>query len=268
MTTLLHRRFDTGLVDRLVSEAPATITNLTDDHRRSLSARFRAAAMVGHQRLDAWSVEQAGRAQRAFAWSPRTARRVLASGALRRVEVQPSLTLLDAVRDEVTDQLLRATSGFTRSGSLAHWLASSANPVIGLVTSEALGWAVQLDEVVRSISYPRSIAESDTYYDVSLARTTLRGRRDVIVMNDERRVVIRVSSGAPGKSAGHGLRADLTIDALADPGGFAPVRFIGLWPDAGVCLSVDGSMDDLRAGARDLVRSAVARRRARAPIAA
>ena len=79
--------------------------------------------------------------------------------------------------------------------------------------------------------------------------------------HDARRVLVRVRMGAPGKSAGPGLRADLTIDALAEPDGVAAVRVIGLWPEAGVVLSVDGTMEDLRAGARDLVRTAVARQR-------
>jgi hypothetical protein len=65
-------------------------------------------------------------------------------------------------------------------------------------------------------------------------------------------------AGAPGKSAGPGLRADLTIDAFADSSGLVASRVIGLWPEAGVVLSVDATMDDLRAGARDLVRAAVA----------
>ena len=64
-----------------------------------------------------------------------------------------------------------------------------------------------------------------------------------------------------GKSSGPGLRCDLTIDALASPTGTAASRFIGVWPDAGVCLSVDGTMADLRAGARDLVRTAVVQQR-------
>jgi hypothetical protein len=74
-------------------------------------------------------------------------------------------------------------------------------------------------------------------------------------------VVLRVRSGSPGKSAGPGLRSDLTIDTLANPKGIAPRRFIGVWPDAGVALSVDGTMADLRAGARDLVRTAVVQER-------
>jgi hypothetical protein len=60
----------------------------------------------------------------------------------------------------------------------------------------------------------------------------------------------------------------MTIDALAHVDGIAPSRFIGLWPEAGVLLSVDGTMSDLRAGARDLVRTAVVQRRARLAIAA
>jgi hypothetical protein len=70
-----------------------------------------------------------------------------------------------------------------------------------------------------------------------------------------------VRAGAPGKSAGPGLRADLTIDALADADGVAATRIMGLWPEAGVVLSIDGTMEDLRAGARDLVRTAVAQQR-------
>lgn len=263
MTTLLHRRLEPSLLIRLIDDAPDTPVALTDDHRRSLAARFRAVTAVSHRRLDAWSVEQAGRATGGFHWSPTTARRVIGNGALRRTQHQPSLALLDAVRDEITDQLLRATSGHARPGSLAYWLASSANPVIGVVSAEALNWAVQLDESARTITLPWSVAPSDAYYDVARARTTLRARRDLVVVVGDARVIVRIRSGAPGKSAGPGLRADLTIDALAHSSGQAPTRLIGLWPEAGVSLAVDGTMDDLRAGARDLVRTAVAQRRAR-----
>jgi hypothetical protein len=41
-----------------------------------------------------------------------------------------------------------------------------------------------------------------------------------------------------------------------------------VWPEAGVVLCVDGSMADLRAGARDLVRTAVVQRRGRMALAA
>ncbi len=267
MTTLAHRRLVPGQIDRLVEEAPERPASLTDDHRRSLSARFRAVATPGHRRLDAWSVEQAGRPAGSFRWSPSSARRALGNGALRRL-TSPATSITDAVRDEVTDQLLRAAAGYARTGSMASWLAASPGPVVGLVTAEAVNWATQLCEITADIGSTWTVAPSDAYYDVASARMTLRARRDLIIARDGERVIVRIRSGAPGKSAGPGIRADLTTETLAHPTGIAPVRFIGLWPEAGVCLAVDGSMDDLRAGARDLVRTAVAQRRRGSPIAA
>lgn len=261
MTTLLHRRLTSTQVNQLIDQAPDELVTLTDDHRRSLATRFRAVALSHHRRLDAWAVERAGQVSDDFRWSPVTARRVLGNAALRRLREQPHASATDAVRDELVEHMLRATSGHARPGSLSSWLASAPHPVIGLVTCEAVNWTTQLLEIAQELSTPWQVALSDAYYDVASAQTTLRGRRDLVVQRAATRVVIRVRCGAPGKSAGPGLRADLTIDALTDNSGVAPVRVIGLWPEAGVCLAVDGTMDDLRAGARDLVRTAVAQRR-------
>ncbi len=173
----------------------------------------------------------------------------------------PSLTRFDAVESEVTDQLLRYAAGYARGGSLAWYLANCSPAELGLVSAEAANWATQLAEAAESLSHPWSVATSDAYYDVARARTTLRGRRDLVVTSPQHRILLRVRSGAPGKSAGPGLRADLTIDALADVNGVSAARIIGLWPEAGVVLSVDGTMMDLRSGARDLVRTAVANQR-------
>jgi hypothetical protein len=251
------------VLNRLIDEAPTKETSLTDDHRRSLSARFRAVASSDHRRIDAWMVEQAGQPYDAFRWSPVTARRAIGNAALRRMVDDPTLTEFAAVDMEVTDQLLRAASGYARAGSLGQWLAQSSPAVVGLVSAEAANWTTQLGEAAEGIFHPWSVASSDAYYDIARARTTLRGRRDLVVHRGLSRVLLRVRAGAPGKSAGPGLRADLTIDALAEPSGLAASRVIGLWPEAGVVLSVDATMQDLRSGARDLVRTAVAWQRHR-----
>jgi hypothetical protein len=268
MTTLTHRRYTAAQLHRLISEAPETSAVLTDDHRRSLSARFRAVASHQHRRLDAWMVEQAGGRADRFAWTPATARRALGSAALRRVHARAELSLLDAVRDALDEELLRAASGYARRGSLAHWLAGQSPVVLGLVVAEALTWTTTAWEAGQQIATAWNVAASDAYYDVAGARTTLRGRRDLLISRSNDRVVLRLRSGGPGKSAGPGLRADLIADALADPHGVAAARIIGLWPDAGVCLAVDGSMADLRAGARDLVRTAVVLQRRKLVLAA
>ena len=261
MTALSHQRASRHVLNRLVEEAPGGPATLTDDHRRSLSARFRAVASEQHRRLDAWTVERAGAASNSFRWSPATARRTIGNAALRRQLVQPTLSTLAAVDAEVSDQLLRALDGRARRGSLATFLAQCAAATRGLIDAEAAAWATELGEAGDGLAYPWSVSASDAFYDVATARTTLRGRRDLVVLRGEERVIVRVRAGAPGKSAGPGLRVDLTIDALANPVGVAAARMIGLWPEAGVVLSVDGSIDDLRAGARDLVRTAVVLRR-------
>ena len=268
MTTLIHRRIDAVQLNDMIESAPHEAACLTDDHRRSLSARFRAVPTSTHRRLDAWSVEVAGRTSGPFEWSPASTRRYLGNAGLRRALSSTTLSIRDAVRDEVGEQLVRATSQRARAGSMASWLASAEHPVVGLVIADALNWATQLDEIVDMVKVDARIATSDAYYDVATARTTLRARRDIMIEQGDERIVVRVRSGSPGKSAGPGLRADLTIATLADASGAAPLRYIGLWPEAGVALAVDGTMSDLRAGARDLVRTAVARGRDRTPIAA
>jgi hypothetical protein len=261
VTALTHRRHSTNVLNRLIDDAPLEAALLTDDHRLSLSARFRAVASDGHRRVDAWMVERAGKPSGNFRWSPATARRVLGNAALRRTLDDPSMAGVIAVEEEMNDQLLRAVSGYARAGSMAYYLAQASPSVLALISSEATNWATQMGEAAQSLSHPWSVCLSDAYYDVARARTTLRGRRDLVVDRGSSRVLVRVRSGAPGKSAGPGLRADLTIDALADPLGVAAARLVGLWPEAGVVLSVDGTMEDLRAGARDLVRTAVAQQR-------
>lgn len=267
-SALTHRRWSLNVLNRLIEEAPGEPARLSDDHRRSLAARFRAVPGTEHRRLDAWMVERAGRASEPFRWSSATARRAVGNAALRRTHLNPALTRLEAVEAEITDQLVRYAGGYARAGSLAWFLATCSPGALGLVRAEAANWATQLAEAAQSLSHPWSLADTDAYYDVARARTTLRGRRDLIVTGERRRVLIRVRAGAPGKCAGPGLRADLTIDALAHPEGECSARIIGLWPEAGVVLSVDGAMGDLRAGARDLVRTAVAMTRRSLPRAA
>ena len=133
--SLLQRRLTTAHLAELIDTA-AQAAVITPEQRDALSARFRAIPTLEQRRLDAWTVERAGRASCGFAWSPATARRILGNNALRRC--RDPRELLSAVRDEVADQLLRAVRGHARSGSLAHWLAGVSHPVLGLITS-ALG---------------------------------------------------------------------------------------------------------------------------------
>jgi hypothetical protein len=248
------RRLTRAELSELVASAPPAGAPLDDGAREALAARLREGRAERPRRLDAYLVERAGRPGEPFAWSARLARRALGTPAL--VRLRAGRALRHAVLDALDDELARAATGAARPGSLGHWLAHAEPAVRALCVAEAQGWVIEAVEVARALGHPWSAAASDAFYVVEGARTTLRARRDLLVEGGA--VTLRLRAGAPGPSAGAGLRADLAVLALADLEGHAPARLLGAWPEAGVVLSVDGSPEDLGAGLRDLARAGAA----------
>ncbi|HSN02584.1 MAG TPA: hypothetical protein VLS91_03775 [Acidimicrobiales bacterium] len=238
----------------LLTDAPALAPSLDDEQRRALADRVRSLAGSEPRRLDAWSVERV-EAPRSFRWSAMNARRTLGNAALRRVASQHSSSVLEAVTDVVTDRLLAAAAGFARPGSLGHWLAQLDDPARAIVVAEATNWATTLVELSHDLDVAWRPAASDAYYALAGARVTLRAQREFLI-DGSTRIVVRVRSGSPGRSAGAGLRAELAVETLAHPHGDAPGRYVGIWPDAGLALAVEGTLEDVRTGARHLLRAA------------
>lgn len=264
--TLTLRSASPDALARVIGDAPREPFAVTDANRRGLAERLGAVATDRHRRIDAWLVERAGRPATPFTWSPSAARRILGNGALRRVARSRAGTVRGAVRDEIDDLLARAATGRLRAGSLGAWLADRHPAELALVQAAAADWACTLADVASTVEADWAVASSDAYYDVERARATLRARRDLVVGRGD--VVVRLRAGAPRSSAGPGLRADLAAATFADPEGRAPRRFVGLWPDAGVILAVDGTDANVRAGARDLVRAAIVLSHCEDPLAA
>lgn len=232
--------------------------SLDNDQVTGFAAQLKAIATTSTRRIDAWSVERGGLPSQPFAWSASTARRLLGTAAAQAA--LSGTSVLSAVQDQIADHLIRATRGETRFGSLGHWLGLLSHAELGMVSAEAVNWATQLLDVADLLGSSATLCRTDAYFNVSGAQTTLRGRRDFRVGGDDARVVVRVRSGAPTNVAGAGLRTDLFIETLNHPARQAPQRFIGLWPDAGITLSVEGTVENLRKGARDVVRVAGAQR--------
>ena len=251
---------------RVIGEAPAPGFAVTGANRRTLAERLGAVPTDSHRRIDAWLVERGGQPATPFQWSPAAARRILGNGALRRATSERPVALRDAVRDEIDDLLSRVATGRLRAGSLGAWLANRHPAELALVQACAVDWAAGLAEVASATAADWTVASADAYYDVERARTTLRARRDLVVDGGE--VVVRLRAGLPRRSAGSGLRADLAAATFADHDGRAPRRYVGVWPDAGVILAVDGTDASVRAGARVLVRAAIARSRLGGQLAA
>lgn len=255
MTSLSTTFVSPGALAELLAQPTLSPDNITSEQRNAWAERFRQVALPTHRRLDAWMVERSTSEVAPFRWSPTTARRVLGNAALR-YRFTHQVSAISALDEIVVDHLSRAASGYARRGSIASWLSSLSTAQLALVTSDALNWAHCLEEVAKSCDAEVEVADTDAYYDVSTARTTLRGRRDLFVKTQDSRAIIRLRSGAPGRSAGAGLRADLTIDAFSRPDGQIATQIIGVWPDAGLLLRVEGTLDDVKAGARDLLRVA------------
>lgn len=239
---------------------------ITDVHRATLASRFRAISTAQRLRVDAWMVERRGASGGSFAWSPLTARRSIGNAALRRCAAGGDIT--GAIHDIINDHLHRVARGYARPGSLSHWLANVPAAVQALVASDALTWATVSLETLDSFGASYAVATSDAYYDVAGARVSLRGRRDATMATPGGRLVVRLRTGAPSATALAGLRADLAVDALANLGGVAAQRLIGVWPEAGIALAVDGTEEAVRSGARDLMRAAITQHRASLAVAA
>jgi hypothetical protein len=261
VTTLAIRRLDSAALVSLADTPPVTRACLTDEHRASLAVRFRAVGGITRRRLDAWDCEGTSPST-SFRWTPRRARRSIGRSGLRRFQSRSATSVTAGVADEIDELFVRAAAGFARPGSLAHWIAGLPSAAVAATGAHAVGWATTALVTLEPLTVRWRICESDAFYDVAAARTSLRGSRDAELTTDDTRTIIRLRAGHPGPTAGAGLRADLVVDALCDREGQVANRIIGLWPDAGIALGLDGTLDDARSGARALVRAACRQQRA------
>lgn len=261
MTALAVRRLDLRSLGELAHGTARPAVYLTDDHRLALAQRFRATSGITRRRLEAWHIEGRGTTS-PFHWTPRRARRSVGRAALRRYTLRRATSLARAAIDEVDELLVRAKTGSAAPGSLAHWLLGQPLAVHGAVAAHAATWATTALVTIEPVPVEWTVCEADAFYDVAGARTTLRGRRDLTLDRDGARVLVRFRSGQPGPRAGTGLRADLAVDALSQRDGAVAQRIVGLWPDAGLALSVEGTLESARRGARALVAASAVQQRA------
>ncbi len=204
--------------------------------------------------LDSYRVEGRRVSTSDFSWSAENAARRLSSEILRR-ESRPRF--FGATLDEVIDELRRhAESGSASPRDLGVWLTEVGVGGRAMVAARALERAHSTHDVFERVDAPIVRAPADTYLSIPRSRWLLRGYRDGWSGTDAPRVVLRVRPGSPSRSAARGLRVDALIATLAHPGVVAPARVVSAWPDAGLVLTLDPSLDDLTRGAKDLLRVA------------
>lgn len=253
MSTLTLDDLTPHLVQRLVDTSAPSEAVIDEDTRRALAASLQTLP-VRKSRVDAWTIEQGGAPERAFRWTPAGAKRTLGRGALAGFAAGEFRTMVDAVRGEV-DRLVQYAASSTYPSSLALWLASTTAAARALAVAHAVTWATESWMLLDGVRDVR-VVTADTYHQIPGTSVTLRGGRDAVIGTGATRTLVRVRSGLPAATAGSGLRADLTVDALAHPLGLCAARAITLWPDAGLALSVTGSDETIRRGVQVLTLAA------------
>ncbi|NNN02540.1 MAG: hypothetical protein HKL87_00840 [Acidimicrobiaceae bacterium] len=250
---------------------PVTVSRLLDNTLASLAVAEEALSLEPSQRsalltrlagipsarrtvLDSFRVESGAKELEPFQWCAENVARSLSHDLLVR-ESRPRF-LGSALDSLISDLVSSAESGLVHSRSAATWLAQLGPGGRAMVHARILTRARHTLEVFDRFGVAVTPSASDTYLSVARSRWVLRGRRDGVLGEPHRRILVQVRTGSPSRSAARGLRVDALAATLAHPRGQAPARIVGVWPESGLVIAVDSSLDDLRGGARDVLRAA------------
>jgi len=191
-----------------------------------------------------------------FAWSPRTARRLLGLAAVRACVSGAERTPADAVDHVVSAAVDDARRGSQRPGSLAGWLLDLPGGGRAVVRAEAVTWATHLLASLewRSLGCT-PIVGSDQWWDGPPGcRVALRGRSEVRVSTlgvgpppggtnppTTPPALFAMLGGRPSPVASLELGLAALASFMARPKEPAPARVVGWWPQCGraMVLAVD-----------------------------
>lgn len=191
-----------------------------------------------------------------FAWSPRTARRLLGLAAVRACVSGSERTPADAVEHVVSAAVEDARRGSQRSGSLAGWLLDLPGGGRAVVRAEAVTWATHLLASLEWRSLGATpIVGSDQWWDGPPGcRVALRGRSEVRVptlgaepspprstATTTPPALFAMLGGRPSPVASLELGLAALASFMARPKEPAPARVVGWWPQCGraMVLPVD-----------------------------
>jgi hypothetical protein len=232
-----------SLTDLLVAPLPAVDPvawqSALDEATRELaslaSTRHGAGPLqiTDHEVRVAWRVgELAVVADRpTFAWSARTARRVLGLAAVRSLVAGRARTPSDAVRDRVAQSTRLVRDGVEPISGMDRWLAGLTPAGRAAAAAEAVTWATRLWCALDWSSLDtRPIVGRDRWWDSPhSALLALRSRAEVRAGRSH-----LVLLSGPRRDSVHAELALLTlVESLRAPAAGLPGRVVGWWPDSG-----------------------------------
>lgn len=289
--TLLPRA--RGLTDALLAPAgppppPGVVADLDRALRNGL-AEATAGCGGPPVRLDAFAIRTVGEPPRpsgppgddSFRWTPRTARRTAGISAAALVVGGRARCPAQGAELAVAALVEDARRSRARPGSLADWLGSAPAGVVATVLAEATSWATHF---VTAVEWSRvggavEVGGADRWWDVvGRPPVGLRGRVDARLAvtpagraapgrgspQTARQSLLTVVGGRPGPGSRTELGLAALVDILRRPGGPAPARVVGWWPECGRALVLDVTEQLLASTATATlaaVRGAMRRRR-------
>jgi hypothetical protein len=167
----------------------------------------------------------------AFAWSARTARRVLGLAAVRSLAAGRSQTPSDAVRERVALATRLVRDGVEPISGMDRWLAGLAPAGRAAAAAEAVTWSTRLWCALDwSALGSRPIVGRDRWWDSPhSALLALRSRAEVRAGHSH----LVLLSGPRRDSVRAELALVTLVESLRAPAAGLPGRVVGWWPDSG-----------------------------------
>ena len=189
--------------------------------------------ITDHEVRVAWPVGGAplGADAAAFAWSTRTARRVLGLAAVRSLAAGRSRTPSDAVRERVAQATRMVRDGVEPISNMDRWLTGLAPAGRASAAAEAITWATRLWCALDwSALGTRPIIGRDRWWDSPhSALLALRSRAEVRAGHSH----LVLLSGPRRDSVRAELALVTLVESLRAPAAGPPGRVVGWWPDSG-----------------------------------
>jgi hypothetical protein len=166
-----------------------------------------------------------------FAWTARTARRVLGLAAVRSLVAGRSRTPSEAVRERVAQSTRLVRDSVEPISGMDRWLAGLPPAGRAAAAAEAVTWATRLWCALDwSALGTRPVVGRDRWWDSPhSALLALRSRAEVRAGGSH-----LVLLSGPRRDSVHAELALVTlVESLRAPAGGPPGRVVGWWPDSG-----------------------------------
>jgi hypothetical protein len=211
--------------------------------------------LTDHDVRVAWSATEPATAASGttFAWSARTARRVLGLAAVRSLVAGRSSTPSDAVRERVAQAVRLVRDGVEPISGMDRWLAGLGPAGRATAAAEAVTWATRLWCALDwSALDTRPIVGRDRWWDSPHSPLlALRSRAEVRAGHSH-----LVLLSGPRRASVHAELALVTlVEALRAPAVGRPGRVVGWWPDSGHTVRLEPEPHVLDLGVEAVARA-------------